>query len=219
MTRCQQGTLIDCPVCGGTRFVALFYKNGQRFVRCDDCSLVLINPQPAAEALNAIYEASYSSRYIHKRARKLWRARRRVRQLARYRLFFRFRDGGRPRCRIRRLRQRRRQHRPRIRARGIRHREPESWLLRRRRLSRWSFRRRDTLRRYCARAGSEQDCRRARQNPCSRRHHGDLDTGCPPVAPTETPRELERHHAFEAPILLFYRHLQRARGPLQSRHR
>jgi len=64
--------------------VALFYKNGQRFVRCDDCSLVLINPQPAAEALNAIYEASYSSRYIHKRARKLWRARRRVRQLARY---------------------------------------------------------------------------------------------------------------------------------------
>jgi len=53
MTRCQQGTLIDCPVCGGTRFVALFYKSGQRFVRCDDCTLVLINPQPAAAEARA----------------------------------------------------------------------------------------------------------------------------------------------------------------------
>ena len=75
---------IECPVCAGVTFTHLFDKSEQPFVRCDGCTLVLINPRPRFEEIVGIYEADYSQRYVDKRERKLWRARRRVRQMRRY---------------------------------------------------------------------------------------------------------------------------------------
>ena len=62
----------------------MFDKSDQPFVRCDGCTLVLINPRPRFEDIVGIYEADYSQRYVRKRERKLWRAARRVRQIQRY---------------------------------------------------------------------------------------------------------------------------------------
>ena len=75
---------IECPVCAGVAFTHLFDKSDQPFVRCDGCTLVLINPRPRFDKIVGIYEADYSQRYVRKRDRKLWRARRRVRQIRRY---------------------------------------------------------------------------------------------------------------------------------------
>lgn len=74
---------IDCPVCGGRRFAKLFDKQGQDFVRCQGCSLVLINPRPPLDDIRAVYEQSYSDRYVVKRDSKMRRARRRVAQMRR----------------------------------------------------------------------------------------------------------------------------------------
>lgn len=48
-----------CQVCEGTRVYYLFSKSGHRVVRCDDCGLVFLNPQPSDEELRAIYSAQY----------------------------------------------------------------------------------------------------------------------------------------------------------------
>ncbi len=72
---------IACPVCDGTRFVALFEKQGEPFVRCEDCGLVLINPRPRFQAVSATYNEHYSQGYINKAAKKLARCRRWVNRL------------------------------------------------------------------------------------------------------------------------------------------
>ena len=84
MLHTDEWELIDCPVCAGSQFTALFEKGGQNFVRCESCTLVLINPRPKFEEIVKIYESNYSARYIHKRKKKLWRAARRVRQMRPY---------------------------------------------------------------------------------------------------------------------------------------
>jgi glycosyltransferase involved in cell wall biosynthesis/2-polyprenyl-3-methyl-5-hydroxy-6-metoxy-1,4-benzoquinol methylase len=48
-----------CHVCGGSRFYYLFSISDYRVVRCDDCGLVFLNPQPGDEELAAIYHANY----------------------------------------------------------------------------------------------------------------------------------------------------------------
>ena len=69
---------IDCPVCGAAVFTPLFQKAGQRFVRCTDCGLVLINPRPFLAELQSVYDESYSGAYIRKSDAKRRRARKRV---------------------------------------------------------------------------------------------------------------------------------------------
>jgi glycosyltransferase involved in cell wall biosynthesis/SAM-dependent methyltransferase len=48
-----------CPVCGGARFYYLFSASDYRVVRCDDCGLVFLNPQPSDDELTRIYSADY----------------------------------------------------------------------------------------------------------------------------------------------------------------
>ena len=44
-----------CPVCESGSFVARFVKDGFRYVTCDSCGLVYINPQLTQDALNRVY--------------------------------------------------------------------------------------------------------------------------------------------------------------------
>jgi glycosyltransferase involved in cell wall biosynthesis/2-polyprenyl-3-methyl-5-hydroxy-6-metoxy-1,4-benzoquinol methylase len=48
-----------CHVCKGLRVYYLFSALGHRVVRCDDCGLVFLNPQPSDAELAQIYGANY----------------------------------------------------------------------------------------------------------------------------------------------------------------
>jgi 2-polyprenyl-3-methyl-5-hydroxy-6-metoxy-1,4-benzoquinol methylase len=48
-----------CHVCGGARVYYLFSASDYRVVRCDECGLVFLNPQPSDEELGRIYGADY----------------------------------------------------------------------------------------------------------------------------------------------------------------
>lgn len=49
----------DCPVCESRRLRYSFSHQGHRVVRCGDCGLMFMNPQPSDEELGAIYNADY----------------------------------------------------------------------------------------------------------------------------------------------------------------
>jgi SAM-dependent methyltransferase len=49
----------DCIICRSNRLHYLFSVCGYRVVRCDDCGLLLINPQPSDEELARIYSSDY----------------------------------------------------------------------------------------------------------------------------------------------------------------
>ena len=51
--------LTRCPVCAGTRLHYLFSVGGYRIVRCDDCTLMMSNPQPPDSDLARIYGEDY----------------------------------------------------------------------------------------------------------------------------------------------------------------
>jgi len=55
----KTNTISECPVCNGTRLHYLFSVKGYRTVRCDDCGLVMLNPQPSDADLARIYGADY----------------------------------------------------------------------------------------------------------------------------------------------------------------
>lgn len=75
---------IACPVCDGIEFTPLFRKQGEPFVRCGRCTLVLINPRRMyAELRDATYDGDYSRHYAGKLAKKLRRVRRWVRRVQR----------------------------------------------------------------------------------------------------------------------------------------
>ena len=74
---------ITCPICEGREFIPLFEKRGEPFVRCVDCSLVLINPRPTRATVALTYDEKYSQNYINKAAKKLARSRRWVQRIAR----------------------------------------------------------------------------------------------------------------------------------------
>ena len=58
----MHGTLAPpCAACGGTRCRLQFEKQGYRFVRCDGCTLVRLDPLPGQQALTAFYDESYRS--------------------------------------------------------------------------------------------------------------------------------------------------------------
>lgn len=48
-----------CHVCEGARVYYVFSTSGYRVVRCDDCGLVFLNPQPSDAELAGIYDANY----------------------------------------------------------------------------------------------------------------------------------------------------------------
>ena len=48
-----------CHICEGTRVYYLFSIGDYRVVRCDDCGLIFLNPQPSNEELTRIYGANY----------------------------------------------------------------------------------------------------------------------------------------------------------------
>jgi glycosyltransferase involved in cell wall biosynthesis/2-polyprenyl-3-methyl-5-hydroxy-6-metoxy-1,4-benzoquinol methylase len=48
-----------CHVCQGVRIYYLFSACGHRVVRCEDCGLVFLNPQPSDDELARIYGADY----------------------------------------------------------------------------------------------------------------------------------------------------------------
>jgi len=50
---------LSCPVCDSHRLYYSFSLQGYRVVRCDECSLLMLNPQPSESELNAIYSADY----------------------------------------------------------------------------------------------------------------------------------------------------------------
>ena len=74
---------IACPVCSGTSFEHLFDKGDEPFVACINCGLTLINPRPPFATIRAGYDPDYSAGYTRKAAKKLRRARRRVKRLRR----------------------------------------------------------------------------------------------------------------------------------------
>lgn len=69
---------IDCPVCDNNAFTPLFKKDNEPFVRCDHCSLVLINPRPVFQQVLETYDNDYSRSYAKKADKKIKRSLRRV---------------------------------------------------------------------------------------------------------------------------------------------
>lgn len=83
-----------CPVCDGRRLHYAFSAQSHRVVRCADCRLVLLNPQPSDRELDAIYGDHYFIGHdetaggpgpIHAAELKAATARQYLRLLARYR--------------------------------------------------------------------------------------------------------------------------------------
>jgi SAM-dependent methyltransferase len=66
-----------CHVCGGARFYYLFSASDYRVVRCDDCGLVFLNPQPSDDELARIYSADY---FLGSNAEKCSQAVREIKQ-------------------------------------------------------------------------------------------------------------------------------------------
>lgn len=67
---------IACPVCESNSFDNLFKKNNEQFVRCNGCSLVLINPRPLFNKVLDTYDDNYSQIYANKASKKLKRIKR-----------------------------------------------------------------------------------------------------------------------------------------------
>ena len=55
----EQHAIKTCLVCKGGRIYYLFSTGGHRVVRCYDCGLVFLNPQPSDDELARIYNANY----------------------------------------------------------------------------------------------------------------------------------------------------------------
>ncbi|MBI4244674.1 MAG: glycosyltransferase [Planctomycetes bacterium] len=54
------GMISQCPLCASTRLYYLFSIQGHRAVQCDDCRLLMLNPQPAKEELEQISKTNYA---------------------------------------------------------------------------------------------------------------------------------------------------------------
>ncbi len=49
----------DCPVCNSSRLSYSFSHQSHRVMRCGDCALMFLNPQPSDQELSDIYTAEY----------------------------------------------------------------------------------------------------------------------------------------------------------------
>jgi len=59
ITSTQRPAIKACHVCGGVKLYYVFSTADLRVVRCDDCGLVFLNPQPSDAELARIYDAHY----------------------------------------------------------------------------------------------------------------------------------------------------------------
>ena len=50
----------DCPVCKNSHELEIFHKEGGRYVKCQDCSMVYINPVFKDSSIKAYYEGNHS---------------------------------------------------------------------------------------------------------------------------------------------------------------
>ncbi|MDP2026118.1 class I SAM-dependent methyltransferase [Sulfuriferula sp.] len=75
---------LDCPVCDGQVFSSLFEKQSEPFVKCQGCGLILINPRPAYEQVQQVYDQTYSEFYVKKMASKRKRAKRTISRIRRW---------------------------------------------------------------------------------------------------------------------------------------
>lgn len=92
---------IACQLCDGDDTRRLFVKNSYNIVKCRQCGLVYINPQPTTSELMAVYAAGYyflgkgktlhgyRRDYFARRERRLRRAGKRLKRI------LRFKSGGR----------------------------------------------------------------------------------------------------------------------------
>src|SRR5687768_3942818 len=86
----RQAVLL-CPICGSRRMHYTFSHQSYRLVRCADCRLLLMNPQPSDAELTTIYSETYflgdDTPEGHEKVSQMKRATARLylRQLARYR--------------------------------------------------------------------------------------------------------------------------------------
>src|SRR6266404_1847967 len=55
----ERHTIKACPICQGARVYYLFSTSDFRVVRCNDCGLAFLNPQPSDAELSRIYTADY----------------------------------------------------------------------------------------------------------------------------------------------------------------
>jgi SAM-dependent methyltransferase len=55
----RRPTMNACPICASRRLHYAFSQHGYRVIRCSDCRLLLLNPQPSDAELAAIYSAEY----------------------------------------------------------------------------------------------------------------------------------------------------------------
>lgn len=74
---------VACPCCDGQSFEPQFEKFGETFVKCRNCGLILMNPQPIPEDLLKFYDPAYNNQYTVKAGSKLRRARRFVSRIRR----------------------------------------------------------------------------------------------------------------------------------------
>src|SRR5437762_14007230 len=64
-------SITRCCVCPSRRLHYLFSVSDYRIVRCDDCGLLLTNPQPSATELARIYTADYVRRSATDKGRRV----------------------------------------------------------------------------------------------------------------------------------------------------
>jgi len=76
-----QWETIACPVCTGEKFIKLFEKQNEPFVKCLGCELVFINPRPIYDQVLETYDRDYSQAYANKAEKKLKRVRRWVKRI------------------------------------------------------------------------------------------------------------------------------------------
>ncbi len=79
----DQWETLACPICRHPSFDPLFEKDGEPFVACRQCELILINPRPVMRCVLSTYNEDYSRHYMDKAAKKLRRCRRWVRRIQR----------------------------------------------------------------------------------------------------------------------------------------
>ncbi len=62
--RFKYGKNTSCPICNSNRLSLKFSKNGFKFVKCQKCNLVFVNPRPTVEFLKKYYTQGPAYKYM-----------------------------------------------------------------------------------------------------------------------------------------------------------
>lgn len=63
LTMCSEFVLVDCPACSSNDHVKKFDKNGIKYVECNRCKTLYVNPRPKAKVLEWFYQGSPNYAY------------------------------------------------------------------------------------------------------------------------------------------------------------